>query len=86
MDEVFGSKNFRGFITRKKCSNKNSTRNTYGNISDYILFYSKTDKFTWHRATATWTDEKILKEYPCIDEATGRRFKKVPIHAPGKKW
>ncbi len=83
MDEVFGAKNFRGFITRKKCSNKNSTRNTYGNISDYILFYSKTENFTWHRATAVWTDEKILKEYPCIDEATGRRYKKVPIHAPG---
>lgn len=83
MDEVFGAKNFRGFITRKKCSNKNSTRNTYGNISDYILFYSKTENFTWHRATAVWTDEKILKEYPCIDEVTGRRYKKVPIHAPG---
>ena len=83
MDEVFGAKNFRGFITRKKCSNKNSTRNTYGNISDYILFYSKTEYFTWHRATSVWTDEKILKEYPCIDEATGKRYKKVPIHAPG---
>lgn len=83
MDEVFGAKNFRGFITRKKCSNKNSTRNSYGNISDYILFYSKTENFTWHRATAVWTDEKILKEYPCIEEATGRRYKKVPIHAPG---
>lgn len=83
MDEVFGAKNFRGFITRKKCSNKNSTRNTYGNISDYILFYSKTENFTWHRATSVWTDEKILKEYPCIDEPTGRRYKKVPIHAPG---
>lgn len=93
MDEIFGAKNFRGFITRKKCSNKNSTRNTYGNISDYILFYSKTENFTWHRATTVWTDEKILKEYPCIDETTGRRYKKVPIHAPGirngatgKKW
>ncbi|MDA0740590.1 MAG: site-specific DNA-methyltransferase [Bacteroidetes bacterium] len=83
MDEVFGAKNFRGYITRKKCSNKNSTRNSFGNISDYILFYSKTDKFTWHRATAAWSDEKILKEYPCIDEASGRRYKKVPIHAPG---
>lgn len=47
------------------------------------MFYSKTENFTWHRATAAWTDEKILKEYPCIDEATGRRYKKVPIHAPG---
>lgn len=41
LDEIFGAKNFRGFITRKKCSNKNSTRKTYGNISDYIIFYSK---------------------------------------------
>lgn len=83
MDEIFGAKNFRGFITRKKCSNKNSTRKTYGNISDYIIFYSKNDNYTWHRATDAWTDEKILKEYPCIDEKSGRRFKKVPIHAPG---
>ncbi len=83
MDEVFGTKNFRGFITRKKCSNKNSTRKTYGNISDYIIFYSKGDNYTWHRATDAWTDAKILKEYPCIDEKSGRRYKKVPIHAPG---
>lgn len=83
MDEIFGSKNFRGFITRKKCSNKNSTRKTFGNISDYIVFYSKSVDYTWHRATDAWTDEKILKEYPCIDEKSKRRFKKVPIHAPG---
>lgn len=83
MDEVFGAKNFRGFITRKKCSNKNSTRKTYGNISDYIIFYSKNENYIWHRATDAWTDEKILKEYPCIDEKSGRRYKKVPIHAPG---
>jgi len=85
MDEVFGAKNFRGFITRKKCSNKNSTRKTYGNISDYIIFYSKGDNYTWHRATDAWTDTKILKEYPCIDEKSGRRYKKVPIHAPGMR-
>jgi adenine-specific DNA-methyltransferase len=83
MDEIFGAKNFRGFITRKKCSNKNYTKNTFGNISDYILFYSKCDKYKWYRPTETWTDEKILKEYPFIDEKTGRRYKKVPIHAPG---
>jgi adenine-specific DNA-methyltransferase len=83
MDEIFGSKNFRGFITRKKCSNKNYTKNTFGNISDYILFYSKTDSYKWHRPVEIWTDEKIDKEYPYIDEKTGRRYKKVPIHAPG---
>lgn len=83
MDEVFGAKNFKGFISRKKCSNKNYTKNTYGNISDYILFYSKSDNYVWNRATLPWTEEKIKKEYPCIDENSGRRYKKVPIHAPG---
>jgi adenine-specific DNA-methyltransferase len=85
MDELFGNKNFRGFITRKKCSTKNYTKNTFGNISDYILFYSKTDSYKWHRPTETWPDEKIEKEYPYIDELTGRRYKKVPIHAPGTR-
>ena len=83
LDEIFGKNNYRGLITRKKCSNKNSTTKTYGNISDYILFYSKSNNFVWHRPAISWTDEKILKEYPNIDDKTGRRFKKVPIHAPG---
>ena len=41
MDEIFGENNFRGSITRKKCNPKNYTRRTYGNISDYILFYNE---------------------------------------------
>ncbi len=83
LDEIFGEKNFRGYITRKKCSNKNYTKNTFGNISDYILFYSKSEKYIWNRAVAPWTDDKIKKEYTNIEKETGRRYKKVPIHAPG---
>jgi len=85
MDEVFGRKNFRSFITRKKCNTKNYTRKTFGNVSDHILFYAKTDCNVWHRPYDTWTDEKMSEEYPYIDEATGRRFKKVPVHAPGTR-
>ena len=85
MDEVFGEQNFRAFITRRKCSNKNYTKNTYGNVSDYILFYSKSAKYIWNRPLAPWEEQKIIKEYPCIDEVTGRRYKKVPIHAPGTR-
>lgn len=35
MDEIFGRKNFRNWITRKKSNPKNYTRKTYGNISDF---------------------------------------------------
>lgn len=85
MDEIFGIQNFKGMITRKKCKSKNFTRKTYGNISDYILFYSKTDETVWNRPYEEWSDEKVLKEYPFIEEGTGRRYKRVPVHAPGTR-
>lgn len=83
MDEVFGPANFRNWITRKKSNRKNFTRKQYGNISDYILFYTKTDSYTWHRPYETWTEEWCKREYQYVEKATGRRYKKVPVHAPG---
>lgn len=83
MDSIFGEHHFRGMITRKKCKPKNYTRKTFGNISDYILFYSKSDSPVWNRPYDEWSEEKKLKEYPFIEKETGRRYKKVPIHAPG---
>lgn len=83
MDELFGASNFRNFITRKKCNPKNYTRKTYGNISDYILFYTKTDNYVWHRPLIAWDNDRAKREYIYTEPKTGRRFKKVPLHAPG---
>jgi adenine-specific DNA-methyltransferase len=83
MDEVFGQRNFRNWITRKKCNPKNYTKKTYGNVSDFILFYSKSDSYVWNRPVEEWTDKRANKEYEYIEKETGRRYKKVPIHAPG---
>lgn len=83
MDEVFGKSNYRNWITRKKCNPKNYTRKTFGNISDYILFYTKSDNYVWNRPIQEWTEETARKEYQYLEEGTGRRYKKVPIHAPG---
>lgn len=83
MDDIFGENNFKGLITRKKCKSKNYTKKTYGNISDYILFYTKSDNPVWHRPYDAWSKEKEDKEYPFVESETGRKYKKVPIHAPG---
>ncbi|MGI9059888.1 MAG: site-specific DNA-methyltransferase [Ktedonobacteraceae bacterium] len=83
MDEIFGRGNFRNWITRKKCNPKNYTRKTYGNITDYILFYTKSDTYVWNRPVDTWTKEHADREYEYIEKETGRRYKKVPVHAPG---
>lgn len=86
MDEVFGQNNFRNWITRKKCNPKNYTRKTFGKISDYILFYTKSDKYIWNRPFEEWALERAEQEYPYIEEETGRRYKKVPVHAPGVRY
>lgn len=85
MDEILGMQNFKGMITRKKCKSKNFTRKTYGNISDYILFYTKTSNPVWNRPYEQWDGEKVQKEYPFVENGTGRRYKRVPLHAPGKR-
>lgn len=82
LDEIFGERNFRNCITRKKCNPKNYTRKTYGNIADYILFYTKSENYVWNRPMEPWDEARAAKEYQYIDE-NGRRYKKVPIHAPG---
>jgi len=62
---------------------KNYTRKTYGNVADYLLFYTKSDSYVWHRPVEGWTPERIAKEYQYVEAKTGRRYKKVPVHAPG---
>ena len=83
MDEIFGAENFRNLITRQKCHPKNYTRNSYGNVSDYILFYTKSDKYVWNRPMLQWTDKRKSEEYPYVERSSGRRYKRVPLHAPG---
>lgn len=83
MDEIFGESRFRNWITRRKCSSKNYTRNSYGNITDYIMCYSKSKKPIWNQPFQEWEEDHTKKEFPRIEEGTGRRYKPVPIYAHG---
>lgn len=85
MDEIFGSRNFRSWITRMKCNPKNYTRKVYGNVSDYVLFYTKSDSYLWNRPVEPWTSAEEAKEYRYVDPGSNRRYMKVPIHAPGTR-
>ncbi len=83
MDEVFGAQNFRNLITRRKCSSKNSTRKQYPNLYDYILFYSKSNKWVFNQPGIVASPEWIAKEYTKEDQKG--RYKLVPVHAPGTR-
>jgi adenine-specific DNA-methyltransferase len=85
LDELFGAANFRAWITRRKCSSKNYTRKSFGDISDYVLFYSKTSKYVFNRQFGKRSPEQEAIDFPKLDKATGRRFALVPLHAPGRR-
>ena len=77
LDEIFGPKQYRNLLVRKKCNPKNSTRSTYGNVADYLLFYTKGPNAVWNRPIEPWDEARAHKEYQYVD-AEGRRYKKVP--------
>lgn len=86
MDEIFGERQFINLITRIKCNPKNQVRRGYGDVCDYVLFYSKGRNYVWNQPTIPWDEDAGAKEYNCIEESTGRRFKKVPCHLPGVRY
>jgi len=81
LDEIFGEQSYRNCITRKKCNPKNYTRKTYGNVADYVLFYTKSSEYVWNRPVEPWSEERT-REYRYVDDK-GRRYMRVPLHAPG---
>jgi len=83
MDEIFGEKRFINLITRVKCNPKNQVRRGYGDVCDYLLFYSKGRDYVWNQPTIPWDETAGAKEYNCVEASTGRRYKKVPCHLPG---
>lgn len=83
MDEIFGERNFRNIITRRKCSSKNSTRHQFSNLNDFVLFYTKTGDYKWNQPGERPDQDWIEREYPKQDFRG--RYKLVPIHAPGTR-
>ena len=83
MDEVFGIGNFRNDITRIKCNPKNFQRKAYGNVKDMILFYTKSDKYTWNEPKDDYTEEDVERLFKKVDK-DGRKYTTIPLHAPGE--
>lgn len=83
MDEIFGQERFINNITRIKCNPKGFKRRAYGNMSDVILFYSKTNNYVWNDQREKFTDEQIQRLFPKIDKE-GRRYTTLPLHGPGE--
>ena len=83
LDEIFGAENFRNDITRIKCNPKNFARKGYGNVKDMLLFYTKSDQFTWNEPYEDRADGEMERLFTKTD-VDGRAYTTNPLHAPGE--
>ncbi len=67
LDAVFGVSSFRNDITWKRFSSHNDGKR-YGKISDQVLFYTKTQNYTWNLVYTPYSKEYIAKNYGNKDE------------------
>ena len=72
MDEVFGSENFKNVIVWQRSNGKNNSVKNFENTTDTIIFYSKSEDYTFHVVKKPLKDSSI-KRYNKISN-DGRRY------------
>ena len=70
LDGIFGRKNFRNEIVWKR-SHAHSSAKRYGPIHDLLLYYTKTDKYTWADSRHGY-DQEYIDRYFKFDDGDGR--------------
>ena len=82
MDEVFGKECFENELIWQKCNSKNFTQFGYSNIHDSLYFYRKNIRGTFEPDYIPLDEEYVERSYR-HKEADGRRYRILPLHAPG---
>ncbi len=82
LDVVFGAAGFRSEITWKRTSSHGNVSHGYGRVTDTILFFTKTDGFTWHQVFVPYDQKHVDSKFTLVDEA-GRRFTTSDLRNPG---
>ena len=84
MDGIFGHQNFRNEIIWKRTSAR-SDSHRWNQVHDTILFYSKSDKFTWHTQFTPYERSYVDKFYRFTESDTGRRYASDNLTAAGTR-
>jgi len=84
LDEIFGQNNFKTDIVWKRTNSKGLTSKGFANNCDTILYYTKSNKFTWRSQYTQLDKEYVNKFYKHVDEKTGRRFRLSDLTNPNR--
>jgi DNA modification methylase len=85
LDVVFGPQNFRNEITWKRATSHNDAKRKFGDVTDSILFFSKTKDFKFNVQYIDNDPEYLDKFYRFIEPGTGRRYALDNIASPNPR-
>jgi site-specific DNA-methyltransferase (adenine-specific) len=81
LDTVFGGMNFRSEIIWKRTSAHGNASKNFGNLTDTILYYSKSSQYTFNQIFTEYS-EKYLKNFYRHIDASGRRYRLSDLRNP----
>ena len=83
LDEIFGPDSFQNEITWRRTT-AHSDSKTWSHVTDVILFYSKSDKFTWDTPYVPHGDDYVESKYNQVDE-DGRSYQLDNLTSPNPR-
>jgi len=83
MDEVFGDANFRNEVIWKRTSARSDSK-TYNHIHDVILYYTRSDTWSWNKIHTSY-DEKYVENFYRYQDPDGRKFRVSDLTAAGTR-
>ena len=84
MDAVFGSENFRNELNWNRSGGKSDAKK-WGRVSDHILYYTKSRRFTWNRQYQPHNPDYVKRTYRYDDDDGRGPYRKLPLHAAGTR-
>ena len=86
LDAIFGADRFRSEITWKRTSahsDGRQGRRQHGRIHDILLFYTKSEQWTWNPIYTDYDPEYIENFYRYVEPETNRRYRLGDLTGPG---
>ena len=84
LDSTFGKERFRREIIWKRTASHNNVRRNYGATADTVLFYTKSDDYTFNTQYLPYSEEQAVRDYKFVD-ADGRRYSTSNLRSPAPR-
>ena len=84
LDAIFGAENFRNELNWNRSGGKSDAKK-WGRVSDHLLYYTKSRRFTWNRQYQPHNPDYVKRTYRYDDDNGRGPYRKLPLHAAGTR-